>query len=55
MTRLRAFYELASAMQLFKPKAGKLPGAPQKDRKKQPVHPSGSIAILKHAVSDLTL
>jgi hypothetical protein len=37
------------AMELLKPKSGELPRAEQKDCKKQPVHPGGSIAVLKHA------
>ena len=45
----------ASSMQLLKPKAGQLPRAPQKNRKKQPVHPGGAISIFKHEVSDATL
>ena len=38
------------AMELLKPISGKLPRAEQKDRKKQPVHPCGSITVLKHAM-----
>tara|TARA_B100001059_G_scaffold4096_1_gene3418 strand:+ start:1095 stop:1265 length:171 start_codon:yes stop_codon:yes gene_type:complete len=47
--------DVASAMELFKPKTCELPRAPQKNRKKQPVHPGGPITIFEHAVSDATL
>jgi hypothetical protein len=37
-------------MELLKPKSSELPRAEKKDRKKQPVHPGGSITVLKHAM-----